>query len=183
MNAQDLLEPPRVQVAATGFAKGPKNAPITIIEFADFECGFCSKIGMTTKKLLEKYPQKIRLVYRDFPLNFHPNAEGAAIAARCAGAQGKFWEMHDLLFANQQNLNPEQYMKLATDLKLDMTKFEACSKDPQQQQAVQADLVAGSKVGVSGTPAFFINGIAMSGAQPLERFIEVIEKELARTKQ
>ena len=154
-----------------------------MIEFADFECGYCSKIGETTKALLAKYPGKIRLVYRDFPLNFHPNATTAAVAARCSGAQGKFWEMHDLLFDNQQNLNPDQYMKFAKDLALDIDAFKKCSDDPSQTQAVQNDLQEGSKVGISGTPAFFINGIALSGAQPLERFIEIIEKELNRTSQ
>ena len=179
-NATSLLEPPRVKVEAIGFSKGPKNAPITIVEFADYECGFCSQAGETLSKVMEKYPGKVRLVFRDFPLNFHPNAIPAAIAARCAGAQGKFWEMHDRLFQNQQTLNPDQYIKLAGELALDLERFKACSDDPKQRRAVEGDLNAGAAVGVSGTPAFFVNGIALSGAQPVERFVTLIERELSR---
>ena len=177
---RNLLEPPRVKVDATGFSKGPADAPITIIEFADYECGYCSRAMDSVEEVMKRYPGKIRLVYRDFPLNFHPNAIPASIAARCAGAQGKFWEMHTKLFENQSGLTNENFIKWASELGLDQAKYEACAKDPKVAEAVQADLAAGSAVGVSGTPAFFVNGISLSGAQPPEAFVQIIDKELAK---
>ena len=177
---KSFLEPPRVQVAAKGFSRGPKDAPITIVEFADYECGFCSRVLDSMDAVMKKYPGKIRLVFRDFPLNFHPNATPAAVAARCAGAQGKFWEMHDRLFDQQGGLNAENYKKWATELKLDSAAFDKCLADPEVFAAVQADLKAGSAVGVNGTPAFFVNGVSLSGAQPLEAFVSVIDRELSR---
>jgi protein-disulfide isomerase len=175
-----LLEPPRVQVEALGFLKGPENAPITIIEFADYECGYCGRARDSMREVMAKYPGKIRLVFRDFPLSFHPNATPAAIAARCAGAQGKFWEMHNLLFDHQSELTTENFMKWAGELGLDLTQFEACGQDPRVKAQVDADLEAGSAVGVSGTPAFFVNGVSLSGAQPVDAFVQIIERELAR---
>jgi protein-disulfide isomerase len=181
-NAQDLLEPPRVKVDASGFAKGPKDAPITIVEFADYECGYCSRAMESINQVMAKYPGKIRLVYRDFPLEFHQNAVPASIAARCAGAQSKFWEMHTKLFENQSGLTVENFTKWAGELGLDMTKFDACSKDQMVMASIQADIQAGSSLGVSGTPAFFVNGVSLSGAQPPEAFIKIIDRELARLK-
>ena len=180
VGAVDLLEPPRVSVEAIGFSKGPDDAPITIVEFADFECGYCSRAGDTMKQVMDKYPGKVRVVYRDFPLSFHQNAQPASVAARCAGAQGKYWEMHDTLFANQSSLNPESYIKWATELGLDVEAFKACSDDPKQAAAVQADFEAGVKLGVNGTPAFFVNGVNLSGARPVEDFVKVIDRELAK---
>ncbi len=181
-NAQDLLEPPRVKVDAIGFAKGPEDAPITIVEFADYECGYCSRAMESMNQVMAKYPGKIRLVYRDFPLEFHQNAVPASIAARCAGAQSKFWEMHTKLFENQSGLTVENFTKWAGELGLDMTKFEACSKDQMIMASIQADIQAGSSLGVSGTPAFFVNGVSLSGAQPPEAFIKIIDRELSRLK-
>ena len=181
-NAQDLLEPPRVKVDAIGFAKGPEDAPITIVEFADYECGYCSRAMESMNQVMAKYPGKIRLVYRDFPLEFHQNAVPASIAARCAGAQSKFWEMHTKLFENQSGLTVENFTKWAGELGLDMTKFEACSKDQMVMASIQADIQAGSSLGVSGTPAFFVNGVSLSGAQPPEAFIKIIDRELSRLK-
>jgi protein-disulfide isomerase len=177
---KSFLEPPRVQVKAKGFSKGPKDAAITIIEFADYECGFCSRVLDSVDAVMKKYPGKVRVVFRDFPLNFHPNATPAALAARCAGAQGKFWEMHDLLFKDQSGLTTDNYKKWAGDLKLDSAAFDKCLADPEIMAAIQADLKAGSAVGVNGTPAFFVNGVSLSGAQPLEAFVTVIDQELAR---
>jgi len=180
VGAVDLLEPPRVSVEAVGFARGPSDAPITIVEFADFECGYCSRAGDTVKQVMDRYPGKVRVVYRDFPLSFHQNAQPASIAARCAGAQGKYWEMHDLLFANQGALNPDNYLKWAAELGLSAEDFKKCSDDPAQAAAVQADFEAGVKLGVNGTPAFFVNGVNLSGARPVEDFVKVIDRELAK---
>ena len=179
--AVDLLEPPRVKVDTTGFAKGPQDAPITIVEFADYECGYCSRAMESINTVMAKYPGKIRLVYRDFPLEFHQNAVPASIAARCAGAQSKFWEMHIKLFENQSGLTAENFTKWAQELGLDMTKFDACSKDQMVMASIQADIQAGSSLGVSGTPAFFVNGISLSGAQPPEAFVKIIDRELSRS--
>lgn len=178
---KEVLPPFRMPVAATGPAKGPANAPITIVEFADFECGYCARAGEVVTAVMAKYPGKIRLVFRDFPLGFHKNAVPAAIAARCAAAQGKYWQMHDGLFA-AGGLNDETYKTLATELKLDQKKFAACMADPAQAAAVQADQKDGARAGVSGTPAFFINGIPLSGARPIEDFAAIIDAELARKK-
>ena len=178
--ARDFLEAPRVDIPTGGYSKGPQSAPIRIVEFADFECGYCSRAGDTLNEVMKKYSGKIRVEYRDFPLGFHENAEGASIAARCAGEQGKFWEMHDHLFKHQNELNPTQYTQWATELGLDTSRFEECAKRPDIARAVQKDMEIGTSVGVSGTPAFFINGISLSGAQPLEAFIQVIDRELQR---
>ena len=131
-------------------------------------------------EVMKRYPGKVRLVFRDYPLSFHPNATPAAIAARCAGAQGKFWEMHKVLFRNQSGLTAENFTKWAGELKLNLEDFAKCSADPAIKAAVDADMQAGSAVGVNGTPAFFINGVSLSGAQPLEAFISTIDAELER---
>ena len=178
--ATDLLEPPRIKVEAKGFSKGPEDAPITIVEFADYECGYCGKAMENLELVMKKYPGKIKLIYRDFPLDFHPNAIPASIAARCAGAQGKFWEMHTKLFQNQSALTAANFMAWAKELGLNQTQFETCSKDDTMAVAIQADTMAGSSVGVTGTPAFFVNGILLSGAQPPEAFSKIIDRELAR---
>ena len=179
---KDVLPPFRMPVAATGPSKGPAKAPITIVEFADFECGYCARAGEVVQEVMAKYPGKIRLVYRDFPLGFHRNAVPAAVAARCAGEQGKYWPMHDGLFAASSGLGDETYARLATELKLDADKFGKCMGNPAVAAAVQADQAAGAQAGVSGTPAFFINGIPLSGARPIEDFTAIIDVELARIK-
>lgn len=177
-----LMAPFRMPVDDSGTALGAAKAPITVVEFADFECGYCARAQDTIKAVRAKYGDKIRFVYKDFPLEFHANARPAAIAARCAGKQGKYWEMHEKLFANTQNLNDGTYRQLAGELGLDAAAFGTCLADPAQAAAVAADEAAGRKVGVTGTPAFFINGILISGAQPIEAFSEIIDAELARKK-
>lgn len=173
------LRPPVVEVGDGGrTAKGPADAPITIIEFSDYECPFCKRAEESVKQVMEAYPGKIRLVYRDYPLPFHSNAKPASIAAVCAEKQGKFWEYHEKLFAASA-LNDETYKAVAGEVGLDMEKFEACQKDPATAAAVDKDTADGAAVGVRGTPAFFINGRMLSGAQPFEKFKEIIDEELA----
>jgi len=167
------LKPPRVEVAAEGPAKGPATAPVTIVEFSDFQCPFCSRAEEVVSKVLKAYDGKVRLVYRDFPLPFHPQAEKASEAAHCAMAQGKYWEMHEKLFANQKALEP-------TELGLDQSKFDKCLDSGQTAKAVAANRSAGEKAGVTGTPAFFVNGYELSGAQPFEEFKNLIDGELAQ---
>jgi protein-disulfide isomerase len=180
-NVEVLLpawQPPRVAVAATGPSKGPADAKITIVEFSDFECPFCVRAEETVTQVLQKYDGKVRLVYRDFPLPFHPHAAKAAEAARCAGDQSKYWQMHEKLFANQKALEPDALKRYAKDLGLDAAKFDKCLDGGEKAKAVADDRKAGEEVGVTGTPAFFINGVLVSGAQPLEAFTQVIDAEL-----
>jgi protein-disulfide isomerase len=173
------LQLPRVEVAAEGPSRGPANAPITIVEFSDYECPYCSRAEESVKKVLEAYKGKVRVVYRDFPLPFHSKAQKASEAALCAGDQGKFWEMHEKLFANQQALDVPQLKDHAKTLGLDGGKFEKCLDSGEKAKVVEASKKAGEDAGVSGTPAFFINGRMLSGAQPFEKFKEVIDSELA----
>ena len=160
---------------------GNKDAPITIVSFEDYQCPFCGRAFQQTFPSIKKDyidTGKVKYVFRDYPLPFHPNAEPAAEAANCANEQEKFWEYHDGLYKNQENLGTEFYMKLAGDLKLDTAKFKQCIDSQKYKQKIQDDFNYGSQVGVSGTPTFFINGIMLVGAQPYQAFQQVIEAEL-----
>ena len=168
----------RKEVAATGPSRGPENAPVTIVEFSDFQCPFCTRAVGTVEQVMQAYPDKVRLVFRHFPLEMHKEAPKAAEAAMCANEQGKFWEYHDTLFQNQQALSVENLKTYAGNLKLDEKKFAECLDSGRMAAVVKADMEAGSKVGVTGTPAFFINGVMLSGAQPFEEFKKVIDEEL-----
>jgi len=175
------LTPPRVEVSAEGgFSRGPAEAPVTIVAFSDFQCPYCAKGRDVLEQVQARYPTEVRLVFRDFPLEFHDNAMGAAQAARCAGEQEAFWAMHDTMFENQRGLDLEGLVAMGTKIGLDEAEFVACLDSGRHEEAVLADLDAGKKVGVSGTPAFFINGIMLEGAQPLESFAQIIEGELRR---
>jgi len=175
-----LMEPDRVEVAATGPAFGPATAPITIVEFSDFQCPFCSRLLPTMEQVKQKYGDKVRIVFRQFPLNFHQFAQKAAEASLCANEQGKFWEMHDAMFSNQQDLGVEQLKAKAAGLGLNAEQFNACLDQGKFASQVQADLDAGTKAGVNGTPAMFINGRFLSGAQPFAEVSKVIDDELQR---
>jgi protein-disulfide isomerase len=162
-------------------AIGPADAPITIIEFSDFQCPYCRKwYDETYQKLLQTYPDKVRFVYRDFPLtSIHPEAQPAAEAAQCANEQGVYWKYYDKLFSNESELGTETYKKYAAELGLDTARFDKCLADRTYQKEVEADLEYASNLGVNSTPTFFINGIAVVGAQPFEVFQYIIDKELA----
>ncbi len=177
-----VLEPERVEVppggaGAWGAAEG---APITVVVFADYECPYCVRAAHSMEAVLERYGDKVRFVFRDYPLDFHKGARPAAVAARCAGQQGLYREMHDALFAVEGELNDETIAAAAQKVKLDRAKYAKCQADPAMAQAVDTDMKAGEAIGVEGTPAFFVNGIPLSGAQPPEAFAEIIEAELAR---
>ena len=175
------LPQPRVEVAASGPARGPKDAKITIVEFSDFECPYCGAAHDTVDKVMNEYAGKVRLVYRQFPLSFHPHAAKAAEASLCAldQGEGKFWEYHDVLFKNQKKLAPDDLKTHATEVGLDAQKFGSCLDSGTKKAAVDADEKAGLEAGVGGTPAFFINGIFLNGAQPFDEFKRVIDGELA----
>jgi protein-disulfide isomerase len=179
---QILLPEKRVQVEATGPSKGPENAPITIVEFSDFQCPFCSRAKNTVYEVVTSYGDKVRLVFRHFPLSFHQDAPKAAEASACADDQKKFWEFHDKLFSNQQALKVDDLKKAAADLGLDTARFNECLDSGKKAELVKKDMSAGEKVGVSGTPAFFINGIMLSGAVPAEEFKSIIDAELKKKK-
>ncbi|HEX4965641.1 MAG TPA: thioredoxin domain-containing protein [Thermoanaerobaculia bacterium] len=174
------MEPVRVEVAATGPAEGPASAPVTIVEFSDFQCPFCSRLTPTLKQVKDKYGDKVRIVFRQFPLPMHQNAQKAAEAALCANDQGKFWQLHDAMFGNQSALGVDQLKAKAAELGLKADDFNKCLDSGAKVAAVEADKKAGSEAGVNGTPAMFINGRFISGAVPLENLTSVIDDELRR---
>ena len=159
---------------------GPDNAPVTIVEFSDYQCPYCSRAETTVQEVLKKYGDKVRFVYRDYPLSFHPNAENAAIGAGCAKDQGKFWEMHGAMFNNQAKLGKDDLVATAAGLGMDKDKFKACLDAGKHKDEVQKDFQDGMKYGVTGTPTFFINGIMMVGARDVNSFAEIIGQELER---
>jgi protein-disulfide isomerase len=175
-------EPPKVAVDATGPSKGPSNAPVTIVEWSDFECPYCVKAEATVKDLLAAYPDKIRLVYRDYPLPMHARAPKAAEAAHCAGDQGKYWEMHGKLFESGNKLDASDLKAHARGIGLDGGKFDKCLDSGEKAKIVEMHKKAGEDAGVSGTPAFFINGRMLSGAQPLDAFKAIVDQELKAKK-
>ncbi|MBI1827049.1 MAG: DsbA family protein [Planctomycetes bacterium] len=181
-NVKVMLEVPRIEVAVgpTDPSKGPKDARVTVIEFSDFQCPFCSRGAATFKQIHEVYGDKVRIVFREFPLGMHQRAQPAAEAAECANEQGKFWEYHDKLFGNQQKLADEDFNKYAEEVGLNVEQFKACYSTGKFKADVQKDVAEGSKAGVTGTPAFFVNGRFVSGAQPLETFKTMIDEELSR---
>ena len=178
-NLQIDLPAPRVEVAATGPSRGPADAKVTIVEFSDFQCPYCGMAFGTVEQLMQQYAGKVKLVFRQFPLPIHPQAEKAAEASLCAADQNKFWELHDLLFKNQKKLEPADLKTYAASAGLDGAKFAQCLDSGEKKKQVDSDLEAGQAAGVSGTPAFFINGVFLNGALPIEDFKKVIDPELA----
>lgn len=164
-----------------GFSRGPKDAPVTIVEFSDFQCPFCKTANATVKQVLDKYPGKVRLVFRDYPLaSLHPQAPKAHEAARCAADQSKFWEYHDVLFERSPKMSPQDLKQYAKDLKLDAATFDQCLDSGKHTAAVDKDFQEGAGLGLTGTPSFFINGKQIVGAQPLAAFQKVVDGELAK---
>jgi len=175
-----LIDRPRLEVAAVGPQLGPDSAAITMVEFSDFQCPFCERVVPTLKELAKRYPDSLRIIYRHQPLPFHPNARPAAEASVCAEAQGKFWEYHDLLFANRKALAAEDLIAYAEQIELDLDAFRGCLALPTTAARIDADMAAATRVGATGTPAFYINGIKLTGAKPIEAFAAIIDEELQR---
>ncbi|MEZ4461483.1 MAG: DsbA family protein [bacterium] len=172
------VDPSKLKIG-TAFTKGPKNAPITVFEFSDFQCPYCSRADATLSQVFKDYEGKIQVVFKAFPLPFHQEAEPAHRAAIAAGKQGKFWEMHDKLFGAQQRLKEAGiFDTYAKELGLNLDKFKKDMESDEVKKQVQAEMEEGKAVGVRGTPAFFINGTRLVGAQPIEKFKEVIDAEL-----
>lgn len=160
---------------------GPMDAPITIVEFADFQCPYCVRyFEQTYPQIVAQYGDQVRFVFKNFPLNsIHPDADPAAQAAECAREQGMFWEFHDLLFGGTQGLGQAAYEAYAQELGLDVAALNACLEEGRYAEAVNQDLALGQQLGVSSTPTFFINGIALVGAYPFDTFASIIDYELA----
>jgi protein-disulfide isomerase len=174
--------PAKVEVSADDDpARGPKDAPVTMIEFADFQCPYCGRFhAQTLPLILKEYGDKVRIVYRDFPLSsIHPYAEKAAEAGECAHEQGKFWEYHDVLYLNQTALDRASLGRYAQNAGLDTAKFDSCLDSGKYASEVASDLRDGTAAGVQGTPAFFVNGQPISGAQPYNVFKSAIDAALA----
>ncbi len=162
---------------------GPADAPVTIIEFSDFQCPYCAQWHQQVyQQLMAAYPGQIRFVYRDYPLPNHTEAQPAAEAAECAGDQGAYWKFHDVLFGRQYGFGRSAYEQYATDLGLDLTAFTQCLDSRRYQGEVEADAVDAAKAGISSTPSFVINGRLLIGALPFADFKSVIDEELSAHK-
>lgn len=170
----------RVEVAAIGPGRGPVSAPVTIIVFSDFQCPFCARLKPTLDQVREKYGDKVRLVFRNYPLSLHAQAWKAAEAGLCAHEQGKFWELHDAMFGNQQQLAVENLKAKATEIGMNAERFNSALDSGKYFTAVEADVQAGAAAGVNGTPAMFINGRFVGGAAPLEQITAIVDDELRR---
>jgi len=179
-----LLDPPRqsLNLPADAPAEGPIGAPVTLVEFSDFQCPFCQRLAPTLRRVREAYGDRVRIVWQDFPLSqIHPQASLAAEAGNCAHEQGRFWEYHDRLFANQKLLQATALKEHAAELKLDVAQFNACLDSSKYASKVRDAAAAGSRLGVNSTPTSFVNGRLISGSKPFEAFAAIIDDELARS--
>ncbi|MEK7516533.1 MAG: thioredoxin domain-containing protein [Patescibacteria group bacterium] len=169
-----VLTAPTVTVADP--VRGPKNAPVTLVEFGDFLCPYCAAAEPTIREFVAAHPREVRLVWKDFPIkDKHPLAEEAALAARCAEEQKKFWEYHDLLFANQESLSPSMLVRIAEELRLDLSRFENCQRDKTGLPRVERGLEEGAALAIDGVPYFFVNGSRLSGAATREMLEEMLK--------
>ena len=177
-----MLDPPRytVPTAKDDPVRGNPAAPITIVEFSDYQCPFCARVNPTLAKVRETYGDRVRIVFKDYPLPNHPQAPKAAEAARCAGDQSKYWEMHDAIFANQRALEVPSLKQTARAIGLDGTAFDQCLDSGKWAAAVRAGSELGEQMGVNSTPTLYVNGRALIGAVPFENFKQIIDEELSR---
>jgi protein-disulfide isomerase len=179
-NVTIALAPPRasVQVAESAPTMGSKNAQVSLVEFADYECPYCQKVAPDVKKLKADFGDKVNIVYRDFPLPMHARAEKAAEAARCASKQDKFWEFHDEIFQSKE-LDLDQLKAQARHLKLDTTLFDKCLDSGEEASIIDKDRKEGIRLGITGTPSFFVNGHYLSGALDYAALKQIVEQQLA----
>ena len=180
---ESLMPPlllPKVEFKADGPSRGDAGAPVTIVEFSDYECSFCAGAEGTVRRVLDAYKGRVRLVHQAFPLANHARAPKAAEAAFCAGEQGRYWEMHESIFARQGAIAVDDLKARARALALDGTRFDACLDSGRMAPLVEASRKLGESIGVSSTPAFFVNGRPFTGAQPFERFKELVDHELSQ---
>lgn len=177
---ESTLEPPRFEITAPGQTKGPADAPITLVEFSDYECPFCKASEAVVAQVLERYPTQLKFVFLNYPLPTHAKARPAAEAAICAAEQGKFWEFHDKLFEKAPQIAPEQLAAIATEAGLDAAKLQECITAKTNSARIDTDLAAGKAAGVTGTPAFYVNGVPISGGRTVDEFAKAIDAELVR---
>jgi len=180
-----LLSPPKVEMTVDSTRlRGDPKAPVTIVEFSDFSCSFCRNSETAINEVLAKYPGKVKLAYRDFPLRqLHPQAQLAAEASRCASEQGKYWEYHDLLFAHPDHQDRDGLIETARTLKLDDKQFDTCLSSGRYKPSIDQDIQIGARSGVVATPGFFVNGTFLNGAQSASTFEQVIDEELSSLSQ
>ena len=181
-NVKVMLDPPRyvVPTAAADPTRGNPAAPVTIGEFSDYQCPFCSRVNPTLDRIRKTYGDRVKIVFKDFPLPNHLQAPKAHEAARCAGEQQKYWEMHDAMFANQRALEVPSLKQTARAIGLDGTAFDRCLDSGKWAATVRSDMALGEKMGVNSTPSLYVNGRAVIGAMPFENFKVIIDEELAR---
>jgi protein-disulfide isomerase len=158
--------------------RGSDAAPVTILEFSDFQCPYCKRAQDTLEQVMREFPGRVRIVFKDFPLDFHPGARPAALAARCAGAGGRFWEYHDLLFVAQPDFEREDLLRYAERIGLERASFAECLDSGRFRDAVERDMTEGRALGITGTPTFFVNGRRLVGAMPVEAFREAVRAAL-----
>ena len=180
---QVYIQPPRADVKAEGPSLGNASAPVTIVEFSDFECPFCGHAVETLKKVESAYGDKVRVVFRDYPLAMHRTAKRAAEASHCAEDQGKFWEMHDKLFSKGGPIQDADIYRYAQQIKLDHDQFDQCLTSDKYKDSWKTSQEEGTRVGVMSTPTFFINGRLIVGAGNYEAFARVIDEELSNAPQ
>jgi protein-disulfide isomerase len=184
-NVTVYLKPPpirRTEVAIDGApVRGATTAPVTIVEFSDFHCPFCRQVQPTLTRVLSRYGDKVKLVFRHYPIDsLHPGARAASEAAQCAVDQGKFWQFHDRLFAGGADSTPAALKTVAVESGLDAAAYEKCLSSGKIKSVVEKDVEQGNALGLTGTPAFYINGRLLSGAQPFEEFVRVVDEELPK---
>jgi protein-disulfide isomerase len=175
-------DPDKVYQVAIGESptKGPKNAKVQIVEFSDFQCPFCSRVTPTLDQVTKEYGDQVSISFKHMPLAFHSKAPEAHAAAQAAHLQGNFWEMHDLIFADQRALSRDKYIEYATQLNLDVEKFEKDMDSKAVKDQIEADKKQAAKLGVTGTPSLYINGRFLSGAQPFSSFKRLIDEQLGK---
>ena len=160
--------------------RGPEKAVIEVVEFSDFQCPFCNRVNPTLDQIEKEYGDEVAIVFKHLPLAMHSKAPAAHAAAEAAHRQGKFWEMHDLIFANQRALSPQKYEEWAQQIGLDIERFLKDSASPAVKKKVDSDAAEAARLGVTGTPGFFVNGRFLSGAKPFASFKQVIDEELKK---
>jgi protein-disulfide isomerase len=179
-HSEIVLERARITLRPGGPSRGPDDAPVTIVEFSDFQCPFCQRADPVLKEIVRRHPKDVRVVYRHLPLDsIHPPARPSAEAAACAEEGGKFWEYHDVLFANNRALGPEDLKRYAEEVGLEAESFEECMETRRHAAAVQADVLEAQSIGITGTPAFVVNGVVLFGLKSVEEMDELVREELA----
>lgn len=177
-----LLDPPRVEVTVSerNPSRGPADAPVVIVEYTDFQCPFCGRVQPTLEAIKDRYGDSVRFVFKNMPLSFHDQAQFAAEAALCAGEQDAFWPIHDWLFANHSAISRDAVLAHAEEQGLDVVALTACLDEGRFTADIAADVKEAQSFGITGTPGFVVNGRILTGAQPLDAFVKVIDAELTR---